>query len=480
MTSQAPDRAGPQQTPAPAPRHPSTWTAVRQLLLRLHFYAGVLIAPFVTVAALTGLLYVYAPDIERAVYSEQLHVTPGNGAPLPLQQQVDSAVEAHPEATLSAVRPPTAPHESTRVLLDVDGLPESYRLAVFVDPHTGEHLGETTSYGSSAALPVRSGLSQLHRGLLLGDPGRLYSELAASWLWVVALGGIVLWTTRGRRTRRRHRVLLPERSATGRKRTMSWHGSLGLWALVGLLMVSATGLSWSQYAGGNVTQVREALGWTTPTLSAPAASEHAEHGAGDGHEGHSGHDDHGEHGERAVDLDGVLESVRAAGLDGPLEITVPAQEGAPFTAQETGRSWPMQQDAAAVDAESGEVVEELRFADFPFMAKMAAWGTAFHMGLLFGLPNQLLMTLVALSVLALVFLGYRMWWLRRPTREGALFVGRPPVPRGTWRSVPWWCLAALAAVAVGVGLFLPLLGVSLVVFLLADTAVGLWRGRVRA
>ncbi len=29
--------------------------------------------------------------------------------------------------------------------------------------------------------------------LLLGDSGRLYSELAASWMWVAALGGIALW-----------------------------------------------------------------------------------------------------------------------------------------------------------------------------------------------------------------------------------------------------------------------------------------------
>jgi hypothetical protein len=28
---------------------------------------------------------------------------------------------------------------------------------------------------------------------MLGDIGRLYSELAASWMWVAALGGIALW-----------------------------------------------------------------------------------------------------------------------------------------------------------------------------------------------------------------------------------------------------------------------------------------------
>ncbi|PDP87610.1 peptidase [Glycomyces fuscus] len=471
MTSHAPDRLGSPGSPPPPDRRSPVWAALRQLLLRLHFYAGILVAPFIAVAALSGLLYAYAPDLEQALYSDQLRVAPGDSA-LPLQEQVDTAVAAHPEATLNAVRPGTAPDESTRVLLDAEGLPESYRLAVFVDPYTGELLGDTTSYGSSGALPVRSWLSEFHRHLHLGDIGRLYSELAASWLWVVGLGGIVLWTARRRRTRRLRRTLLPEPSATGRNRTMSWHGSLGIWALVGLLVLSATGLTWSRFAGANVTEVRNALGWTTPALSAPAASGHGDHG---------GHDEHGGRGAAGpeVDLDAVLESLRAAGLDGPLEISVPAEEGAPFTAQETSRAWPVQQDSAAVDATSGEVVEQLRFDDYPLMAKMSSWGIAFHMGLLFGLPNQLLLTAVGLSVLLLVFWGYRMWWLRRPTRDTAFSVGRPLAPRGTWRGLPWWCLALVAAAAVGVGLFLPVFGVSLLAFLVVDAALGLRRGRTR-
>lgn len=45
-----------------------------------------------------------------------------------------------------------------------------------------------TVYGTSGILPLRTWLDYLHRNLLLGDVGRVYSELAASWLWVTALG----------------------------------------------------------------------------------------------------------------------------------------------------------------------------------------------------------------------------------------------------------------------------------------------------
>ncbi len=37
------------------------------------------------------------------------------------------------------------------------------------------------------------------------------------------------------------------------------------------------------------------------------------------------------------------------------------------------------------------VIDRTRFADFPLMAKLTRWGVDFHMGVLFGLPNQLLL-----------------------------------------------------------------------------------------
>ncbi|EGH15542.1 PepSY-associated TM helix, partial [Pseudomonas amygdali pv. morsprunorum str. M302280] len=62
--------------------------------------------------------------------------------------------------------------------------------------------GDMKVYGTSGILPLRTWIDQFHRGLLLGDVGRIYSELAASWLWVAALGGLVLWAVRRRRQSR--------------------------------------------------------------------------------------------------------------------------------------------------------------------------------------------------------------------------------------------------------------------------------------
>lgn len=461
---------GPDRTP---PR-PSTGAALRALVLRLHFYAGILIGPFIAVAAATGLVYAFSPTLEQVAYRDVLQVEAG-GERLPLQEQIDAAAEAYPEGTLDAVRPADEPDQSTGVLFtkpDDDGK----RMSVFVDPYTAEVLGRYDSYGSSGSLPMRTWLAELHKDLHLGEPGRIYSELAASWMWVIAAGGLVLWLTRGRRNRRPRKVLLPEGGgARGRRRTLSWHGAVGTWAVLGLLALSATGLSWSNLAGANIGSMREAFGWQTPSLEASSGGHEGHGGSGGGHgDGRAGHAARG-----GVGPDEVLASAQAAGIDGPVEVAFPGAERATYTVAETSRRWPADQDQVAVDPGDGRVVEELRFEDYPLMAKVTKWGIAAHMGLLFGLANQVALAALALAALTLIVLGYRMWWQRRPTKAGRSTAFGRPVPRGALTRLDWTARIVVALVAVAVGVFLPLFGISLLAFLAVDTVLGL-RQRTKA
>jgi uncharacterized iron-regulated membrane protein len=209
--------------------------------------------------------------------------------------------------------------------------------------------------------------------------------------------------------------------------------------LVGALFLSATGLTWSAYAGANVGDLRQALDWTTPALK----------GGGE----HAGHDLSDPIPVLPGEVDSVPARARSAGIDaGLVEITVPPMAGMAWKVTEIHRAWPTEVDAVAIAG--GEVVDQVRFADYPLAAKLTRWGIDLHMGVLFGWPNQLLLPAVGLGLVTLVVLGYRIWWLRRPT----LGFGRP-VPRGQWRKVPRAQLVAVAAAAVG--WFIPLLGLSL-------------------
>ncbi|MEV5830944.1 PepSY-associated TM helix domain-containing protein [Spirillospora sp. NPDC052242] len=423
------------------------------MALRLHFYAGVLIAPFLLVAAGTGLLYAGSWQAEKIIYADRLQV-PSAGERLPVERQVRIAEAARPDASVLGVRPSVEDGQTTRVLMDAAGLGTSEKLAVYVDPYRGTVKGELIVYGSSEALPVRAWLSQTHRHLHLGDPGRLYSEMAASWLWVVVLGGLVLWFSR--RHKRRREPAVPDLNARGRRRTLSLHGTVGLWAAAGLLFLSATGLTWSQHAGARVDVLQTKLNGVTPTLAGTAATGH--HGSGGAGHGH----DHGASAHRA-EVDRVL---AAADLDGPVEVTYPKAADEAFVVQQVDRSWPLRQDSKAIDPASAQVVDTLRFADHPFPAKLTAIGISAHMGSLFGLVNQLVLVALASGLITLIVLGYRMWW-----RRGRHGFGRP-IPRGAWRSAPPWLPVLLGALALGSAWLVPLFGYTLVAFLVLDALIG--------
>ncbi|MEU7030315.1 PepSY-associated TM helix domain-containing protein [Streptomyces sp. NPDC046275] len=464
-----PDPA-PTSDPAPNPASASGrargWAALRPLVLRLHFFAGVLVAPFLLVAAVSGLLYALGVPAEKLVYAHELEVPVPEGATaLPLERQVAAARAARPGGTVTAVWPGAEPGATTRVLMADPEAPEGTSMGVFVDPYTAAIRGELPSYGSSGALPLRTWVSGLHVDLHLGELGRNYSELAASWLWVVALGGVLLWV--GRRRRSRRSLLLPEGGPKSRRRTLSWHGAVGLWAAAGLVALSATGLTWSRYAGENIGGVQDGLGGATPKLSATVTSGTGA-GAGGEHAGHgAGHHPAPSQAAAAgadIGLDRAVAAARAAGIDSPSIAVVLPADGSGYVVKETDKQFPAELDSVALNPADGTVLDELRFADYPLLAKLTRIGIDAHMGLYLGLFNQLALAALALALILLVVWGYRMWWLRRPGR---------PVARGTWRRVPPATLLPLLAGTALVGWFVPLLGLSLVAFLAVDLALAL-------
>lgn len=469
----APDGSGTTGAPARehAPPRPRRGWFV-PLLLRIHFFAGILVGPFILVAAVSGALYVVTPQIEQVVYAHELRA-PVTQDRLPLGDQVRIAEEhIGDQAVLAAVRPAPGPGDTTRVMFAQDGLGPSETRAVFIDPGTGEIRGDLTAYGTSGALPLRTWVDQLHRSLNLGEPGRLYSEMAASWLGIVVLAGLGLWVARIRRTRAKRDLLRPRRGARGYRRVFGWHASLGVWLVLGALFLAASGITWSTYGGANVAALRAALSWQTPALDTTLSGAS---GAADPHA------DHGVVAAPTADVspdafDDVLEVARTVNVNvGLVEIRPPAASGQAWVVQEIQRSFPTEVDAVAVDGDTLAVVDRVDFADYPFMAKLSRWAIDIHMGSMFGVLNQIALFVVASAIAVMVVLGYLMWWKRRPTRDDARRVGT--APREALPQAPLWGIALVVAAAIGIGYALPLVGIPLAAFVVVDAAVGAARAR---
>lgn len=470
---------------------PNTAAAALALLKRIHFYIGLFVGPFIFIAAFTGVLYVITPQIENKLYADQLFTT-SKGDVQPISRQIDAARTVVGEAAkIYAIRPAPASGETTRVQFSQAGLGASKSRAIFIDPVTLEVRGDLVVYGTSGVLPFRTWLDDLHRGLLLGDIGRNYSELAASWLWVATLGGVLLWafTRTGLKDSRRM-----SKQGVRQRRGRLWHTSLGLILLVGLLFFSATGLTWSQWAGNNIGILRADMGWLTPAVStslgennsqrnkdAQPADEHAEHhmsAMGDMKMADMPDMDMSamSHAKMptakrvvvsAATFDGVVSAARDAGIDATkIEIRPAYQPDKAWTVSEIDRSWPTQVDAVSVDPKTLKVVDHVYFSQFPLLAKLTRWGVDAHMGVLFGMTNQLLLVFFGLGTCALIGWGYVLWWQRRPK----IVNQRNPATTliHSWRALPVLARWCFLAVVVALAFSLPVMGISLLLFLLID------------
>lgn len=264
-------------------------------------------------------------------------------------------------------------------------------------------------------------------------------------MWVAALGGIALWWF----TRPRRRLNNPLQN----QRRL--HVTLGWLLLVGMLLFSATGLTSSQWAGGNVDKMRAAFGWLTPQLNAQLhgprqlQDEHADHHGGrvmpEGPRGYSS--------VRCRITDRATNRTECAPAGNP-----PA-EGCAARLDGDGDRSPLayRVDAIAVDPATRQVTDRTRFADFPLMAKLTRWGVDFHMGILLGWPNQLLLIGFGTGLCLMIVIGYRLWWIRRPARPSA---SPAQTLVHSWLLLSMRGRVSVVLLAIALGVAMPVLGKS--------------------
>jgi len=426
--------------------------ALYRTIWRWHFYAGLVVIPFILLLSVTGAAYLFKPQVERweeaPFRSAQVSrvVLPG--------AQVEAALAAFPGARFVSYRLPERAGDAALVHL---ALPDGQAMRdVFVAPD-GRVRGSLDPEARLMELDKR-----IHGQLLIGKRGSWLVELAASWGIVMILTGLYLWWPKGTGLAG---MLWPR---LGRGKRVFWrdlHAVTGFWVSGLALVLLVTGLPWAGLWGSAFKAVRAELGWVKAeqdwTLGGePAHAGHDHDAMMQGHHGHSG----------AASLDGLDAMVLNAQAEGIVFPAVVTPPGAPGRFGKAGATvWTVRSDAGnrparmtlTYDPVTRRELSREGFADGHVVDRIVGYGIAWHEGQLFGWINQLIGVLTAIALVTLAVSGFVLWRRRKPA-EG---LGAPPVPAVPAR------IGGVVAILLGLAVLLPLLAASLVVLWLIERLV---------
>ena len=440
------------------PARPPAVGDLYRAVWRWHFYAGLLVLPFLISLSVTGALYLFHDRIDAWYHADLKHVQATDGPSLPPTALVASALDAVPGTALKYLDP-ADPGTSAEINVGT----AQGKMAVYVDPYSGLVLG---------AMPDRSTLMwtvrRLHSFKYFGTSARYLIEISAGWSILLVATGIYLWWPRGQgggvvsvRGRPRRRVFWRD-----------LHAVTGIFVGAVIVFLAVTGMPWSGVWGAKVNEwangrnfgypdgVRVNLpmsGQKLDDVSKTAWSlEQAQIPESQGHG-------------MPITLDAAVATFDRLGLHRGYAVALPTKPEGVFS----GSVYPndlSRQRVVHLDQYSGQPLLDMSYADYGPLGKALEWGINTHLGQTFGLWNKLVLLAACAAIVLLAVSAAVMWWKRRPS--GSL--GVPPLPqdRRVFRGL-------LALLAVG-GVLFPLVGLTMVVMLALDMIWVRTAGRPRA
>jgi len=428
---------------------------------RWHFYAGLLVLPFLMLMALTGGLYLFKNEVDGLAYRSLSRVEARSQTVSP--DRWIAAAEAGTGGKVTNVQVPARPDEAARLTVR---LPDGSKRTAFVDPHDAQLTGATPFGG------VMETVKRLHSLVLVGSWANYFVEIVAGWAIILVATGLYMWWPRGRGL-----GVTTIRSADIRRRPF-WrdlHAVTGLYAGAVIVFLAVTGMPWSAFWGDQyMAYVKEhGLGRPRPPASGPAFA-HAEHtdapaGVGWTMEGIVMPAAPA----RSARLASVITAADARGLARPYIVSIPTDPALAWTA---ARAADRVEDTRIlyVEATSGTVRADVAYGQFGVGARTFEWGIAVHEGRQYGWINRCLMLGGCIAIWLLAISGVVMWWKRRPPRLSKGRIGAPEAPPGPR------VRAAVLGIVLPLAILYPLTGLSLVVALAAERILILVRRRFAA
>ena len=416
---------------------------------RWHFYAGLLVLPFMVLLAVTGGLYLFNDQIDAIWHRDLKQVEARQTPSLAPSALIAAALETRPGTVLKIIMPAT-PTTSTEVVIKTA---EGARRSVYVDPYDGRVLGELNERGTIMWL-----MRRLHSLAEFGTITNGVIEIVGGWSILLVGTGFYLWWPR-----RQSGGVVTVRG-TPRKRVF-WrdtHAVTGAVAGLAIGFMALSGMPWSVFWGEQVNELVNSTNHGYPAgvyTDVPMSDEHLAHANGPT----TWSLEQAKMPESTpapgapITVDAAAATLDRLGIAPGYTLSLPGKPTGVYSATVYPDDLAKQR-IVHLDQYSGKPLIDMGFADYGLGAKVMEWGTNVHMGQEYGLANQLVLLAVCLAIILMAVSAGVMWWKRRPA--GSL--GIPPAPLD--RSVMRGLLAIMALV----GIIFPLVGASLLVMLALD------------
>jgi uncharacterized iron-regulated membrane protein len=162
---------------------------IRQAVLAMHRYLGILTGIVLVIISLTGGFLVFHEELDLSLNPQFLRVN-SQGEMLSPQRVTEIARTEFPSLQVHRITVPRQPNQVYSALMTSSTNDEAQTLDVYIHPYTGHILGSRlenyTPYGF---------LLNLHMSLIMGEIGKLIVGICGIALLLLSVTGIILWNS---------------------------------------------------------------------------------------------------------------------------------------------------------------------------------------------------------------------------------------------------------------------------------------------
>lgn len=350
---------------------------LRKTVLYVHLGAGLMASVFLILLGATGSLMVFEDEIDRALNPRLTWVIPA-AERLKLGEMKSRLEKEHPGLAVFSFSIP--PRRDMAWGASLRGGTSQEPLNVAFNPFNGEVLGSESDRNDFVGH-----VHDFHLRLMMGDTGGLIVSVAALFLLVLSLSGMVLWWPR--------KLLKVSRWKDAGQLNFELHQVLGIYLSLFLMVFSITAIviHWENETtriANRVTNSPDAPPFPRSQPFAPNAG--------------------------TIDLDRLL-SIAEARAPGArptwiLFIGNPVRVAMKYPEDHT----PSGRTNIFINAYTGSVVYELNSRSGPLGFRLVKlWNREIHTGDIGGLPTRILACLASLMLPVMAVTGPLIWWNRR-------------------------------------------------------------------